>query len=330
MFTILQELIQEIESGKDTQTIVKERLEFLKSDDYQSEMYKGNNTTSCEFIQGFISDDAIYGFGMMDTTQYWMDEENIYEEIIDDLIRKYLSSIKKANVLPMVNLINGIRHYFWNARPNKKSLEVLKQMQDEGLSPDTIREDFGNRYIQDCLKRKTDHEYQKLSNQIEESEDKGAFIPIPISAIKGLHIGECTEMALLSQNILSFLGYNSFMILGETINSYGQQEGHNFNAVEKDGTYIIFDSALAFCAVAPEIKMPEDLLIFGEMILKNKQKKVTYFSNRKSKPYIDAQAKMKILSQKGSNYRESAMSALKTIAISKQLINPKGEKIDEL
>lgn len=324
MFTNLQELIQEIESGKDTQTIVKERLGFLKSDDYQSEMYKGNNTTSCEFIQGFISDDTTYGFGMMNTTQYWMDEEKIYEEIIDSLIRNYLSNIKTSNGLPMQNLINGIRHYFQKAKPNKQSLEVLEQMQREGLSHDAIREDFGDRYNQHCLKRKEGLDYQELCNQIDESEEKGNFVPIPISAIKGLNIGECTEMALLSQNILSFLGYNSFMISGASMNYSGIQEGHNFNVVEKDGKYIIFDSALAFFAIAPEIKTPEDLLIFDEMTLKNQQKEVTYFSNRKSKYYIDPQAKMQILSRKGIDYRASAMSALRAIGISKKLINQEG------
>lgn len=329
MFNNLQELIQEIESGKDTQTIVKERLKFLKSADYQSKMYKGNNTTSCEFIQGYISDDTVYGFGMFNTTNYWMDEEKIYEDIIDNLIRKCLSNIKTSNSLPMQNLIYGIRYYFQNAKPNEEGLEVLKQMQREGFSHDAIREDFGERYNQYCLKRKSGIDYQDLSNQIKKSEDNGAFVPIPISAIKGLNIGECTEMALLSQNVLSFLGYNSFMIQGESINSSAEQEGHNFNAVEKDGKYIIFDSALAFCAIAPEIKTPEDLLIFDKMILKNKQKEVTYFSNRKSGRYIDPQKKMQILSQKGDKYRGSAISALKTIMISKQLINHEGEERNE-
>lgn len=329
MFNNLQELVQEIESGKDTQTIVKERLEFLKSDDYQSKVYKGNNSASCEFIQGYISDDTTYGFGGIDTTKYWMDEEKIYEVIIDNLIRKYLDNIKSSNVLPMENLINGVRHYFQHGDPNNESLEVLKQMQREGLSHTAIRENFGQRYNQYLLNRKTDNEYQTLSTKIKECENYGNFISVPISAIKGLNIGECTEMALLSQNVLSFLGYNSFMVEGKSINSLGEQECHNFNAVEKYGKYIVFDSALMFCAIAPEIKTPEDLLIFDNMVLKNGQKEVTYFSNRKSEHYINPQEKMQILSQKGDKYRNSVMADLKNIMISKQLIEHKGEGRDE-
>lgn len=329
MFNNLQELIQEIESGKDTKTIVKDRLEFLKSDEYQSKMYKGNNSSTCEFIQGYISDDTIYGFGSMNDTTYWMDEEKIYEVIIDNLIRKYLSNIKNSNVLQMQNLIRGVRNYFQQATPNIESLEILNQMHHEGLSHDRIREDFGQRYNQHLLSKKTGEAYRRLSTQIDEGENFGHFVPIPISAIKGLNIGECTEMAMLSQNVLSFLGYNSFMIKGESFNYKGEKEGHNFNAIEKNGKFVVFDSALEFCAWAPKIKTPEDLLTFDNMVLENNQQKVTYFSSRRSEKYIEPKDKMKILAQKGDKYRNSVMSNLKDIMISKQLIEHEGEGRDE-
>lgn len=43
MFNDLKELVMEIESGKDTETIVNERLEFLNSKEYQKEMKEGGN-----------------------------------------------------------------------------------------------------------------------------------------------------------------------------------------------------------------------------------------------------------------------------------------------
>ena len=135
-------------------------------------------------------------------------------------------------------------------------------------------------------------------------------------------------MALLSQNLLSFFGFNTFMIEGKTYNSENQTEFHNFNFIEKDGKYYAFDSAMSFYGVAPEIKTQEDLLIFDQMTLKNNQKSITYFSSRKSKLYSDPKSKLSILAERGSNFRNTAMSDLKGIFLSKKVINRESEEKD--
>ena len=329
MFNNLNELIQEIENGKETRTIVSERLTYLKSMEYQKKLYKGDNRSSCEFIQGFISDDTKFGFGWIDSTCYWVDEESIYSEIIDNLIKKNIPAIKKINALPMGYLINGIRHYFSESKPDPDCLEIYNQMRSEGMDADSIREDFGERYKKHLIEKKQNEEQQELKSEIEKNEDKGAIVPIPISAIKGLNIGQCTEMSLLSQNVLSFLGYNTFLIKGEANDSKGNREAHNFNAMEKDGKYVIFDSAMLFCGLAPQIRTPEDLLIFDTMTLQNKEKSITYFSNRRSISYENPQDKMKILSEKGEQYRNDVISDLKAIRLSKKLMEKEGDTRDE-
>ena len=231
------------------------------------------------------------------------------------------------------NLINGIRHYFSSAQPNKDSLIVFQQMLKEGKSHTYIREDFGERLKQYYREQKNITERQDLVNQIYENENLGGIIPIPISAIKGLNIGECTEYALMSQNVLSFLGYNTFMIQGKTFNSKGQKEGHHFNCIEKNGRYMIFDSTLFVCALAPKIKTPEELLIFDEMHLHNTlrygQENVTYFSDIRGNKYNTSESQIRLLASKGENFRVSAMSDLKEIQLSKRIIekSKEGEEI---
>lgn len=322
MFFNIQELVQEIEDGKSTDDIVEERLNYLNSEEYKSKM---NRSDKADFIQGYISDDEKISGTLGDGTYYWMDEKQIYKDIIDELIRKNLNAIKQYNSLPTQNLMQGVRKYFFGAKPNEDSLLVYQQMQKEGKSKDEIRTEFGERIIKYLLETKDDNDKEELSNQIEEREDYGNIVPIPISLIKGLKIGECTEMAMLSQNILSFLAYNTYMIEGKTYNANNEIENHNFNFIEKDGRYIAFDSAMFFSGVAPEIKTPEDLLIFDEMTLNNNQKSITYFSSRKSRVYSAPESRINILAERGANFRNTALTDLKGIILSKKVIENQRE-----
>ena len=324
MFLNFEELIKEIENGKSTDDIVEERLVYLNSEEYKSKM---NRSDRDDFIQGFIGEDEKKSF-TYDATCYWMDEKQIYKDVIENIIRTNLSTIKQYNSLPIPNLMKGVRHYFFRAQPNKESLLVYQQMKSEGKSKDEIRNEFGKRLTKHLLDKQDAESKDELNAQIEEREEYGHMVPIPISYIKGLKIGECTEMALLSQNLLSFFGFNTFMIEGKTYNSENQTEFHNFNFIEKDGKYYAFDSAMSFYGVAPEIKTQEDLLIFDQMTLKNNQKSITYFSSRKSKLYSDPKSKLSILAERGSNFRNTAMSDLKGIFLSKKVINRESEEKD--
>ena len=322
MFLNFEELIKEIENGKSTDDIVEERLVYLNSEEYKSKM---NRSDRDDFIQGFIGEDEKKTGTYGDGTYYWMDEKQVFKDVIENVIRKNLSTIKQHNSLPVQNLMQGVIYYFFRAQPNKESLLVYQQMEGEGKSKADIRHEFGERLTKHLLDKQDAESKDELNAQIEEREEYGHMVPIPISYIKGLKIGECTEMALLSQNILSFFGYNAFMVEGKTYNSENQTEPHNFNFIEKDGKYYAFDSAMSFFGVAPEIKTQEDLLMFDQMTLNNNQKSITYFSSRKSKLYSDPESKLKLLAERGSNFRNTAMSDLKGILLSKKVINNQRE-----
>ena len=96
MFLNLQELIKEIEDGKSTDDIVEERLTYLNSKDYKSKM---NRSDRADFIQGYISDDEKMSGTLGDGTYYWMDEKQIFKDVIDSIIRKNLPTIKQHNAL---------------------------------------------------------------------------------------------------------------------------------------------------------------------------------------------------------------------------------------
>ena len=64
---------------------------------------------------------------------------------------------------------------------------------------------------------------------------------IDISEISGYNVGKCTEHAMVTQNVLSFLGYESFMVAGK-LKSNDDTEAHNFNIVKKNGKYYIIDT----------------------------------------------------------------------------------------
>ena len=385
MFNSILELIKEIDSGKDTKEIVGERLEYLKSDEYQSQMYKGNNSDHVEFLQGYIGEKEVIGFGAMNSTSYWMDEENLYAEIIDG-VSNFLKDeskrekIEKSGQLPMTLFLNAVKKYFFNTKPsaesvqayeavaskmdqnalrksietsimnnptltNGKSEEYIQKMVNQAYRnavDNEVRENFGEAYNEQILNSKTGKEGQELKDKYEDLESKGNFVPVPISAIKGLGIAQCTEMAMLSQNLLSFFGYDAFMVQGKADNETGRAVDHNFNAIKKGDNFVIFDSALQFFGIAKDaknadkeaiIETPEDLLTFGEMtVMRPKANKddpdhwIKYVSNRSKERYSNPMDKMKILSKKGEQYKDSVSSDMERIKMSQKIMSREGEE----
>ena len=274
MFYDLKGLINEIENGKSTNEIVRERLEYLSSKDYQKEMIKKD---SCGFLrQGFITDEDIFKItNFIGDTTYYIDEKDIFSGLVDGLRRKNIENIKRTYSLNLAFLMKGIDNYFFKNKPDIESYELVKKMKEKGWDNDRIRVGFG-----DILKRQR---YSMLDDEMKEKmKEELEFVPIPISVIKGLGIGKCVELSLLSQNILSFLGYNTFMLQGTTILDDSKPTAHQYNFIEKDGKYCIFDAALESVGIISKIKTPEDFLDFGEITLKGIHgQEITYLSERK-------------------------------------------------
>lgn len=133
-------------------------------------------------------------------------------------------------------------------------------------------------------------ERDRLSNEIskwrENHQDggeqdilKGATLDI--SEICGYNVAKCTEHAMVTQNALSFLGYESFMLEGK-LKHNNESEGHNFNVVKKNGKYYIIDTVNRIYNKHIETmddKEAEELICFGEYSTTFKTgETITYYS----------------------------------------------------
>ncbi len=65
-----------------------------------------------------------------------------------------------------------------------------------------------------------------------------------LSDFKGKNLAACTERAALSQNLLQFLGFNSVFKSSIITNSKGKEEAHDYNLVEFDGKYYLYDATI--------------------------------------------------------------------------------------
>ena len=85
---------------------------------------------------------------------------------------------------------------------------------------------------------------EKYFNSVDWNKIDEGDVILPISSIKGAGIAACTENAILTQNCLAFLGYDTYLLGGEL--TVGEKtEQHNFNVIRmpSDGRYAIVDSA---------------------------------------------------------------------------------------
>ncbi len=64
-----------------------------------------------------------------------------------------------------------------------------------------------------------------------------------VSDLKGKNAAMCVERAIVTQNILKTLGYNSYYKASGIVKD-GKIEGHAYNLVENNGEYYIFDTAI--------------------------------------------------------------------------------------
>lgn len=96
---------------------------------------------------------------------------------------------------------------------------------------------FGNYYGTDGIEAKNREFYLNHSDM--ESED------IPISDFRGKCIGVCAEKAAVAQNLLTFMGYDSELVMSTNnrLNSSGvnDKDGHAYNIISSDRGHFVHD-----------------------------------------------------------------------------------------
>ena len=272
MFNNVEELRNEILSGKSNEDIIRERIAYLTSKEYRDTRLatvKRHNTDQTLFYDGFINPEEAIAFngGQVSDCLYRADiDTSIYEELID-LVRNNMD--KKGFSFKL--LIQKVRKYFQLDECSKyfELSQYLKAInpQDPYFARETLPyiiqdyansdytgslKDFGMGYMQHWYKNrgyKTDNPNideldEKYYKSIDWDKSEDGDIVLPISAIKGSGIAACTEYSILTQNCLSFLGYDTYFLGGE-LAVKEKHEQHNFNVIRRhsDGRYAIVDSA---------------------------------------------------------------------------------------
>ena len=304
MFKDVEELRDLIRQGKTNEEIINDQMVYLNSDEYRSskrETIKEYNTNMIIFHEGFINKDMSVSFtgNRIIDANYYYDKTDIYGEIID-LIRDNMD--KKG--FSLNNMMRIIRNYYsiTEDSPYKKLSDFYKKVLPN--QPYFLREnlpyiimnykysnfdgditEFGETYLYNIAFRNTaDEKYRAESeryiNSIDwDKIDESGEIRLSLSDIKGTGLAACTEYAFLEQEILSFLGYDVYMLGGKLTKENGKEEAHNFNVMrKKDGTFEIVDTAQVVKCDLPTIKSPEELMELKDIEATNSNNQKVYYS----------------------------------------------------
>lgn len=309
MFKDVEELRKLIREGKSNEEIINNQLKYLNSDEYKKNKLKTEKEDGSDIItfhEGFIDSNMSVSFsgGMLFDILYTFDDNSIYETIID-LIRDNMDK-KGFSINHMMRII---REYF-EVNDNskyKKLYDMFKEVcpSDPYFGRRTLPyilmnynysnfdgdiTEFGKAYLYNILYNETHKErYRELSEKYIESigfdeMDEAADIYIPISTIKGAGIAACTEYAILEQNILSFLGYDVYMLGGNLKMQNNRVEAHTFNAIKNnENDYEIIDTAQVVRQKIDNISSVEDLKNLSNVKAINGFKEEIYYSSSKRK-----------------------------------------------
>ena len=301
----IENMLIRLLNGEDVKEIVKERLEYLRSDEYQNSkshiIYaasKGNEGALVKW-QGFVPE--TFKVNAADIVLDCISSEtNIYEEYL--LYLKHLIETNKKTFEEVTKALPFyfIRNYFEHDCGSEYK-EIVDAFKKDNFSLDDIREDMRIKiaeYTANKDKFKTFRDYIIYENKMHELEERKNELSdeelkelkeyyhlqkrtCSIGDLKGLGIGvaQCTELALCFQNLCSFIGYDVYTLAG-ILNG----EGHNFNVVKKDGEW-------ALCDVATEIYYPlnddfdVDAFINGDCVINIGNSKYTQYNEGRN--YID-------------------------------------------
>lgn len=286
MFKNAEELRELIKQGKTNEEIIQGQLAYLNSEEYKStkrKTIKENDTDMIIFHEGYINPDMKIAFVGNRVTDiiYYHDDNEIYDIVIN-LIRNNMDK-KGFSINYMMRII---RNYFYsNANsPYKDLYDFYKDVLPN--NPHFLREnlpyiltnykcsnwdgditEFGKAYLYSIIYNRTGNEkYKEISEKYSKSLDWDKLdeigdIELNLSEIKGAGLAACTEYAFLEQNILSFMGFDTYMVGGKISYQNGREEAHNFNVVRKsDGKFEIIDTAQIVKQLLPEISSPDELI----------------------------------------------------------------------
>lgn len=215
--------INQILSETDTENrkkLISIRLSELEQNSEQDKelnlnaIHKGYISTS-DTIQ--FSSDLIDINDYPVMSKYTMKATDYYYEFINYLIQKNIKNIMDALYLvsPFLHEYFGTNSDYTNKNNRSSSFDNMGNQLGE------IKEKYGNSMFNDYYNKWFD-----------------------ISIFKNNSMAECTEYAALTQNLFSFIGANSYYVLGSFSLDEGKSESHAFNLAQLDAdSFFIVDTA---------------------------------------------------------------------------------------
>ena len=305
MFRNAEELRTLIKQGKSNEEIIEKQLKYLNSEEYlkdKLDTIKENDTDMIIFHHGYIKPDMKISFrgNMVTDISYKFDDIEVYNIVID-LIRNNMDK-KGFSINYMMRIIRNyfaisddsqykeLLDFYKEKLPNdpyfarERLPYILMYYQHSNFDGDIT--EFGKAYLYNIAYQQTKNEsYREMSEKYRASIDWNAIdeigdIELPISSIKGAGIAACTEFAILEQNILSFMGYDVYMLGGMLKKSNGGEEAHNFNVIRKnDSQFEIIDTAQVVRQIIDGISNAQDLTNLEEIKSINGYGEEVYYSS---------------------------------------------------
>jgi len=310
MFKNAEELRELIKQGKTNDEIIEEQLKYLNSEEYKKvrkETLKESGTDMIIFHDGFISPNmnvSFTGNRLMDVIYHHNDTEiyhlaiNLIRDNMDKkgfsinymmrMIRDYFSVNEESQYKPLYDfyrqMLPNNPHFLRENLPY-----IITNYKCSNFDGDIV--EFGKAYLYNIAYSNTHNEkYKEHAEKYKSSIDWNKLdeigdINLSLSDIKGAGLAACTEYALLEQNILSFMGYETYMVGGKLSDESGREEAHNFNVIRKNnGIFEIIDSAQVVKHELPNIETPEQLVgLENEEALNGYKNKVYYFIGSQKK-----------------------------------------------
>ena len=253
----IEKLIAELESGKDIQKIVSDRLDYLNSESYQSNKIHIVTKFSNLVIlwEGFIpTTQKVANTDLLNPSYLVPGSNKVYEDFVlalknyidngTDIKHKYPIRYAKKFFEKTENEYSDIINLYKECGYNRAELreELQAFISEYSVAKkyvnniDSFSDIYNFQYFITPEDIKTNKEY-KLFKEVYKSITEGKEQGIPLDELKGTGvINMCTEYAMFYQNLSSFLGYETIMAGGNLKN-----EGHNYNFVYDNGQWMLHD-----------------------------------------------------------------------------------------
>lgn len=186
---------------------ISKRINLLESNaDKKTEL----SVLSNSLHEGFISNQTGVRRSFM-VEPMFLNDETLYKDFIDEF--KHIKQLEYAKTSTPRELLFTVIQY-------------------------TLQKYFGNMFANADTETKNREFYLDKSVMSDEPSDV-----ISIKDFKGENMAVCAEKASASQNILSFVGLDSYILLSGNCNLSGENsnEAHVFNVAHTEKGYFIFD-----------------------------------------------------------------------------------------